>query len=258
VLQGLPVDQTAWTIRYPANAGWQVVANESMTAPEALDWLRMRSLAELITKAEEVLKDGDPEEIVRWYVPWMRRWTTARSRLAPGSSPPAESVEQAERELTDYDENHRRIAERLGVQAHALLAGHEARYAFESSDVWRMVAKPQQVTRTLITSSPSEFPRMMRVEPPRASDTSTLAALAMLAGLTLLGMLLLPHPALDDLLRRHPEILGVVFGALWWWAFAASAAGFLVFSVSVTCFVLRIARRRRRRLATSSKTPAAI
>jgi hypothetical protein len=86
VLQGLPIDQTAWTIRYPANSGWQVVATESMTAPEALDWLRVRSLAELITKAEEVLKDGDPEEIVRWYVPWTRRWTTARSRLTPASS----------------------------------------------------------------------------------------------------------------------------------------------------------------------------
>ena len=257
VLQGLPIDQTAWTIRYPADTGWQVVATEAMTAPEALDWLRMRSLAELITRAEEVLKDGDPEEIVRWYVPWMRRWTTARSRLAPDSPSPAESVEQAEKELTDFDEEHRRIAERLGVQAHALLAGHEARYAFESSDVWRMVAKPQQVSRTLITSSPSEFPRMMRVEEPAASDTSTLAALSMLAGLTLLGMLLLPHPALDDLLRRHPEILGIVFGALWWWAFAASAAGFLLFCVSMTCFVLRLAGRRRRRLATSSKIPAA-
>jgi hypothetical protein len=158
--------------------------------------------------------------------------------------------------LADFDKAHRQIAERLGVQAHALLAGHEARYAFESRDVWQMVAKPQQVTRTLITSSSSEFPQITRKEPPRASDTSTLAALSMLAGLTLLGMLLLPHPSLDDLLRRHPEILGIVFGALWWWAFAASAAGFLLFCVSVVCFVLRIAGRRRRRFATSSKIPA--
>jgi hypothetical protein len=252
VLQGLPIEQTAWTIRYPANTGWQVVPTASMTAPEELDWLRVRSLAEVITKTEEVLKDGDPEEIVRWYVPWTRRWATARSRLAPGSSRPAESDEQTKKELTDFDENHRRIAERLGVQAHALLAGHEARHAFEFGDVWRMVAQPRQVTKTLITSSPSEFPQIVRVEPPRASGASTLAALSMLAGLTLLGMLLLPHPSLDDPLRRHPEILGILLGALWWWAFAASAAGFLVFCVSGTWFVLRITRRRRRRLAISS------
>jgi hypothetical protein len=249
MLQGLTVEQTAWTIRYPAGARWQWVPTGSMTTPDELDWLRVRSLADLIGRAKEVLKDGDPEEIERWYVPWTRRWVTARSRLQPALSHSAESDGQAKKELAEFDEEHRRTAERLGVQAGALLAEHEARHAFEINDVWRMVADPHLVATTLITSSPSELPQVRRVEPPRPAGTSNLAALSMLAGLTLLAMLLLPHPVLDDLLRRHPEILGILLGAVWWWAFAASAAGLLVCCASLILFLYRIARRRSRRLA---------
>ncbi|MCL4207150.1 MAG: hypothetical protein KJ000_32110 [Pirellulaceae bacterium] len=247
-LQGLTVEQTCWTIRHPAGAAWQVVPAASLTDPQALDWVRIRNLAGMISKAEDVLKDGDSDEIARWYVPWTRRWATARSRLAPASLAADESARQAVQELVAFDENHRRIAERLGVQAHTLVAEQEARRAYESSDVWRLAASPQQVTAALIASAPSEIPRIKRADDHRAVGDARLAALTFLAGLTLVAMLLLPHPSLDDPLRRHPELLGVVFGAIWWWAFAASAAGFVLFALSLAAFLLRTAKRRRLRL----------
>jgi hypothetical protein len=247
-LQGLPVEQTCWTVRRPVDTTWQLVPAASMTDPHALDWLRVRNLAGLISKAEDVLKDGDSDEIARWYVPWTRRWATARSRLAPGSPAAEGASTQAKQELAAFDENHRRIAERLGVQAHTLVAEQEARHAYEIRDVWQIAANPRHVTATLIASSPSDVPLIGIADDQPAVGHPPLAALTLLAGLTLVAMLLLPHPSLDDPLRRHPEILGVVFGAIWWWAFAASAVGFLVFAVSLLCFLLRAAKRRRLRL----------
>ncbi|TVS11096.1 MAG: hypothetical protein EA424_24255 [Planctomycetaceae bacterium] len=251
-LQGIPVEQTAWTIRYPKRSPWQLVSPASETDQTSLDWLRVRSLDQVIATAEDVLKDGDPEEIVRWYVPWTRRWATMRSRLtteAAGVEPDDDAVD---RELAKFDENHRRVAERLDVQAHTLLAENEARHVFESHDTWRIVGEPYQVTHTLIATSDAQFPQIQRIEPPQPTRAPTLPVAAMLAGLTLLVMLLLPHPVLEEPMRRYPELLGVLLGAIWWWAFAASFAGFLMFSASLVWFLLRMVRRRRRRLAISS------
>lgn len=246
-LQGIPVEQTAWTLRYPQDSTWKPVPCSSETNQQALDWLRVRSLDRLIAQAKEVLKDGDPEEIVRWYVPWTRRWATMRSRLSP-----QRSEAPLDKELAEFDENHRQVAERLDVQAHTLLAENEARHLFESHDTWRIVGEPHQATRIRIMSGDAEAPQIQRIETPRPAQPPTLPIAAMLVGLTLLVMLLLPHPALEEPMRRYPQLLGVLVGAIWWWAFAASFVGFLLFLSSLVWLLLRMVRRRRRRLAISS------
>jgi hypothetical protein len=251
-LQGIHVEKTAWTIRYPERSPWQLVSSGSETDQKSVDWLRVRSLDRLIAQAEDVLKDGDPEEIVRWYVPWTRRWATMRSRLTAEVAGAESDDDAVDRELAQFDENHRRIAERLDVQAHTLLAKNEARQVFETHDTWRIVSEPHQVTRTLIATSDAQLPQIQRIEPPQPARSPTLTVAAMVAGLTLLVMLLLPHPALEEPMRRYPELLGVLLGAIWWWAFAASFVGFLLFSTSLVWFLLRRFRRRRRRLAISS------
>jgi hypothetical protein len=248
-LEDLPVEQTCWTVRSPAAAGWQVAAGSPIARPETLDWLRVHGLGGLLAKAEEVLKDGDPQEIARWYVPWARRWAAARSRLGSGAAGEEALGDEARKELAGFDENQRRIVERLGVQAYTLIAEQDARHAFEISDVWRIAADPASITTTWISRSPTDSPQIRRADAVQAAAAPRWRTLGLLAALTLIGMLLLPHPSLDDPLRRHPEILGVVLGAIWWWAFAASAVGFVLFALSLTFLLLRVAKRRRRRLA---------
>ncbi len=251
-LQGIPVDQTAWTIRYAQRSPWDLVPSDAEADQKSLDWLRVRSLDRLIAQAKEVLKDGDPEEIVRWYVPWTRRWATMRSRLSADVSATQPDNETAAEELAELDENHRQVAERLDVQAHTLLAESEARQVFESHDTWRIVGEPDQVTRVLIVAGDGEPPQIERIELLQAARPPTLPIAALLIGMTLLVMLLLPHPALEEPMRRYPQLLGVFVGAIWWWAFAASFLGFLLFSTCLVWFLLRMVRRRRRRLAIAS------
>jgi len=252
ILQGLPVENTCWTLRRPAGGDWDPIPSSSAVSSIELDWLRVRNIARLIAKAEDVLKDGDPDEIVRWYVPWARRWVAARSRLLQGAVASEPSNEAARQELANIDENQQRIAQRLGVDAHLLAAEQEAKQTSESADVWRIAGNPRRVTTSLVTSGKSELPLVRQVERPRRISDQRMAAAGLLGGLVLIALFFLPHPSLDDPLRRYPEIFGVLLGAIWWWAFAASAVGCLVFFLSLLGLLSNAARRGVRRLNLSS------
>ncbi|MCH5377823.1 MAG: hypothetical protein JJ992_28035, partial [Planctomycetes bacterium] len=125
-LQGLPVENTCWTIRHSDEGIYNLVPSPFETDASELDWLRVRSVARLVAKAEDVLKDSDPDEIERWYVAWARRWVAARSRLTQGARAVDGLTDEAKAELAEIDENQRRIAERLGVGAQLAAAEQEA------------------------------------------------------------------------------------------------------------------------------------
>jgi len=102
----------------------------------------------------------------------------------------------------------------------------------------------------MITSRTNEPPQVQYADQPQPLGNQQLTAAVLLGGFILIVMLFLPHPALDDLLQRYPEVLGVCLGAIWWWAFAFSAVGCLIFFGSTLILLVNLSWRVVRRPAT--------
>jgi hypothetical protein len=253
-LADLPVRETHCRLRRAVSLERPPDIGNAVADEVEQQWQRVQELASLIAKAEETLKGRDPDEIMRWYTPWVRRWTAARGRLAQqqqisGMLPNRERIR-----LQVLEDEQDQIAERLGVIDLKREAERDSRLATQSLDVWRMADPGQTTAIRVTTASSGQGTGIKTSQTSPKSENQRLAAIAILIGLTAILGLFIPHPRIDWTLRRYPECGGILTGAIWWQFFALSWLGFVLFLTSLIALVIgTLLRLRHRRKASLSR-----
>ena len=236
VVEDIPVHHACWTIRHPDNGSVRVHTAGMVTTAAKQDRLRLRTLFDLMDHAEPVLRDDDLDQLARWYLPWARRWTAVRSRLAQHGS---------NRDLPFLDARFREISKEWNLPDHFPNAELDGRIS-EPNDIWRIAGSSERRATRLIVTETAGTPRVQRSAP---ADRSGAARWLVATLLALLAGIALPAPSRRWLasLRRHPYGLAALVGVIWWLYFAAGHLGFLLVVASLLTALVPAVQRRRQR-----------
>ena len=226
-LDGIPVEQTLWTVQGPTTGDIELVPGRARLDPVAHELLRLDKTTALVDAASEVMADRDKAEISRWYLPWARRLIASHVRaaqwhaaLSAGSDPNGA--------LAVPEAKHEDIAIRLGVKALKTQSESGNSQVTETADVWRTaLSRPVPTRRCAIAGERQtiEFRHSVDAKDTRAERW---ASVTILLGIALVCLVVIPNPPFQRCLSRCPQILGIPLGIAWWLWLPFSMLGLII------------------------------
>lgn len=241
---GIPVEETILAVVDEIGANDPGTPAREMSAEHRLEIVRLRLevIAGMIERAATVGVDSDPTDVRNWYLPWARRFVTAKQeleRLLDMSR--MESLEEIAR-LSEIDLAQERVAQRLNVSS--IL--QEVRSESESID---REQRPRNVPAPRIlrlenspgSKSSLEISASISDGNVRPFDTHTFVAIC----LTVLGVVWIALVSRENLRRwfvRHAWVIGIFLGLGYWLWCEPSMFGIVL---AAGCVLVAIAKQFR-------------
>jgi hypothetical protein len=247
LLDGIPVEQTLWTVQGPGAGDIKLVPDESCVDPLSHELLRLGKTTAFVEAASEVVADSDSEDISHWYLPWARRLIASRSRAAHWHTAQRAGGDR-NATLAALEVKQKEIATRLGAEEFETQCESECSLVTEPADVWRTaLGRPAPTRRCAFagTRETMEFRHVVRV---KSIGAERWATVTILLAITLVCLAVLPHPSLEYCFVRCPQLLGIPLGFVWWLWFAPSLLGLAILLVAALSSIgplLRAIRFRR-------------
>lgn len=232
-LQGIPVEQTLWTVSTGAGNPRLGDAQQVEQDALALDLVRLRSVGERI-KDTHGLADADPAEVALWYRQWVLYWAAVRyevqRRLADA---PADQRQDAALELELREGSQFQLAAALDAEDVLTAAIEETPSGRRMMEF--QLSAPDQSRHTAYYAI-SDDVDSITLAPERAKVagvSNRMPAAMVLVGLTLLAFFLARRGVCSVWLRRWPHPIGVAAGLAWWMWLSPSFAGLAIALVSL-------------------------
>lgn len=226
-LVGIPVEQTLWTLQGPGAADIRFVPNEPCLDPLSHELLRLDKTTALVRAATDVVADSDSADILHWYLPWARRLIASEGRAARWRAAQPSGADQTAA-LAASVAKREEITTRLGVGEIEARAVLECSQVTEPADVWRTaLSRPVTTRRCAFAETRETIEFRCSAERP-TTNAERWAAVAILLGIAVVCLVLLPSPSLEYGLRRCPQLLGIPLGVVWWLWFAPSLLGLII------------------------------
>ncbi len=226
-LDGVPVEETLWTVRGPSTGDIKLLPDESILDPLSHESLRLDKTAALIEAAVDTVTDSDSVQISHWYRPWAQRLTASLGRATQWHvTQPAQRAPSVS--LAAYEAKQTEIATRLGLEEPKPQPGPDHLQITEPADVWRVASSRPMPTRRWAFDGKRdtiEFRHRIDVE---SAGTDRWATVTVLLGVTVICLIVFPAPPLEYCLRRCPQFLGIPLGIVWWLWLVPSALGLII------------------------------
>ena len=238
-LEGVPVEQTLWTIRTPAPGLLQAFPARDVVPPIKLEFVRFAARAGLIDRGSEALAAGDPVIASRWYSGWLRSLAESRRLLEQWSAARPELRAQYAKEFQELQATQAELDERLKTLPQAARGGAEPAAALAPSlqRAGGCVDGPAAVAAVVTRADVVEVefgPAAAAVAGQRGAAAAVLLALATVA------WMLLPSPALHRCRRALLPLAGIALGAVWWTWCTPSVLGLALGLISLLCGLARL------------------
>jgi hypothetical protein len=246
-LDGIPVEQTLWTVRGPGASDIKFVPDESCVDPLSHELLRLDKTTAFVEAASEVVADSDSADISRWYLPWARRLIASRSRAVHWHAAQRADGDR-DAALAASEANQAGIATRLGAGELKTQFESECWKVTEPADVWRTALGRPAPTRRYAFAGTRETIEFRHVISVRSVGIERWATVTILLAITMVCLVVLPLPSFEYCFGRCPQLLGIPLGIVWWLWFAPSLLGLIVLLVAALGSIgllLRAIRFRR-------------
>ncbi|MBN2473676.1 MAG: hypothetical protein JXB62_03635 [Pirellulales bacterium] len=251
VLEGLPAEETLWTVLGPGQWTPDEVQGIGPASSWHQAWARLRNAAAMIESAAAVSAEA-PEETFRWYWRWARRLAAARAELTQRLSEAGNSkrVQDVRLEARVIDQRQAQIAEELGMaDAFAQLSGDLIAecpaelwsWSLDCRQVTARYAFPQDVPSLTLTYHPEKAGRLRG---------GLLAATGLLAAVAL-ALFGLRRGVWSEAFKRWPAAFGVGLGLAWWLWLSPSLFGWAIVAASLIASLLSGWRRSRPTMGSS-------
>ena len=113
-----PVERTLWTVVSPEEAGTGTVSHGTPVSALRHARGRFEAASSILDSAASFSFDESTAEVANWYEPWARRFAADRAELIEAkSSVAAEQARAVDADIAAADQEHARLARRLGIPA---------------------------------------------------------------------------------------------------------------------------------------------
>jgi len=230
----MPARQTLWSICGPGR--FDVATGEGLTPADRLDqeMVRLRTIAEMIEKAVSSAA-GEPEELVRWYRPWARRWNLSQERVLRrlASAEGTEASASARAEVEALQRRQSLFAERLGAGEGLAQGPGETAPSEDPIGLWRWnLDRSQSAVRCITEPGAQGIPLVVR-EPRRDWPWWRVLVAAGIAAGTAVLVVGIRRGVLPRAASRSPHLVGAAGGLIWWLMLTPSALGLLLMGGSL-------------------------
>jgi hypothetical protein len=232
-LADVKADRTLWTVFGPPQSGTGQSDRATRLSPASYELLQLESLAELLDLPVDVTSEQLPDEIIRWYQPWQKRFWTARAKFGAHlkSGVQASSADQAK--LRAITRKYDRVVKHLDAGRLSLPPAGRSPVADSPAE---LVAAACPARMPAVYMSDPNFTtedRALYLRYPQASGSDLLRRLIWSAALNVLAWTTVVAMRRRQRNPVAPHALGIVGGAFWWIYLSPSFVGLMIFAVSL-------------------------
>ena len=233
ILDGIPVQQTVWTIRAPSpNVSLQSPNELKVIDPITLETHRYKAVADLIDAAQESAKERSAVETQNWYTPWARRLAISQIKLEQAKS----GEINFEAEGIDFEslkKQQAEIAARLKTTKILTQMTSAGRSDFtEPQDVWSLNRNNQTAIYAMSDGAASTV-KLTGYATRTSSWLLRVWQAIVLVLICLASYLMVRRSLVSDLLLEWPFAVGVLLGIAWIVWLTPSFIGLVIIAASV-------------------------
>ena len=232
-------------VRSNFNSSWEISEVGQMITSEAMERLRSQSVLEMLLQSVDHAREKPIREKEAWYRRWWQR--SLRHDLQPNTIE-QDLVQQSENDpsvkLSEFGEMRLEVAERLELSNVSENTSWQESPGSEVDGIANMIFS----TRRVIGSYDSvDSKGMLKLRERFAEQQSVVGLLTRLGIVSLLTWTILwlnKKPALINLLREHPFVLGLGMGVAWLMFFTPALFGWLLLGCSILGVCSQIVRHQ--------------
>lgn len=243
-LVDMPVERTLWSVSAPRSYGPGALPKESSISELRHELVRYESTTTLADSAAGLLLEESSDNLLRWYAPWGRRFLDSGAALRRLLSSGVEdnSVANAAEEVSTIEQDHARLARRLGTSNLMSQMAGEPAMATDPVRLWGLAPLPG---RTLLFALARGDSGPLAVDYPQRQADDRWSRF-ILAGVILLAIVLAAIAAWIGWLHFHfewqqvplgPQFLGILAAIVWWLWLTPRLVGLLILAASVYAIV---------------------
>ncbi len=243
-LVDIPVERTLLSVSAPKSFGAGVLPKGSSISELRHELIRYESTTTLTDSAAGLLLEESPDNLLRWYAPWAKRFLDCRAALgqllAAGASD--NSAVNAAEEIATIEQDHARLARRLGTSNLMSQLASEPVIAADPVRLWSITQLPGRILTFALERGDSE--PLTIAYPQRAGNDRW--ARFILAGAILLAVAAIAIAQrrgwinLDDRWHRAPvgpSVWGLIAGVVWWLWLTPRFIALLILAASMVAIV---------------------
>jgi len=232
-LTGIPIKQTAWTIRGPS-ADFELDASSKLKVvdPTTQEYHRYKAVADLIGMAEDSAKERPAVETQNWYSRWANRLASSYSKLDDVKTSEVDLHTEGI-DIETIKEQQEEIAQRLKTtKILSQMTTANGANSLEAPDVWSQSGSDETVVYAMSDGAAPTIE--VSVQSVRTSDWSLRVWHAIIFLLICLALyVLIRRTSISDLFLEWPLAFGVLLGIVWMVWLTPSIVGFLIITASV-------------------------
>ncbi len=146
-LVDIPVERTLLSVSAPKSFGAGVFPKGSSISELRHELIRNESTTTLTDSAAGLLLEESPDNLLRWYAPWAKRFLDCRGALGQllGAGAFDNSAVNAAEEIATIEQDHARLARRLGTSNLMSQLASEPAIAADPVRLWSITQLPGRI-----------------------------------------------------------------------------------------------------------------
>ena len=234
-LVDLSVERTLWTLYGPEHSGKPQLVEPDRVTTARRQWMeRFETTSQLIARASDIALESPRRDIDAWYLPWARRFVSAREAVRMIRSADQRQHEIDSERVDALDGEQQEVAERLGATQLLDLAAPQPGHA----EIWADIHHSAPL-RCAFAGTGEGRVEMAPPPPLRSGLFARWLAAGVLLAVSAFVYLFSKHTPVPEWLARWPQAAGVLIGLAWWMWLSPSLLGWAIVLLSVVTALRR-------------------